>query len=76
MCLAGDPEVMEAVRECKRTLKQIHLEEVRQDPQTLESLLRRHDVACRRMARAAMQGASHALTDHECFPTMHSQHQV
>ena len=54
---AGDPEIMEAVREVRRTLDQIELEEVRQDPQTLQALMRRHDAACRRMVQAAMEGA-------------------
>lgn len=57
ICLAGDPEIMEAVREANRTIKQILLKEVRQDPQTLQLLLDRYDVACGRMAQAAREGA-------------------
>ena len=55
--MAGDPELMAAVRESKNLLEQMYSEKVRKDSQTVQYLLGRYRVVCARMAQAAITGA-------------------
>ena len=55
--MAGDPELMAAVRESKNLLEQMYSEKVRKDSQTVQYLLGRYRFVCARMAQAAITGA-------------------